>query len=625
VTTGTARLRSHDVFAVVICVLAAAFWINYNCLQFKHFGYMDWDLALYAQVVGNICHGSCRPSLWGMNFLGNHSEYIAFLAAPVYCLFHHPLTLVVLNVLLFMTGAYILYLIARSKLGSLPGLAILAAYLICPANYYMLSFEFHFESFAPCFIFLAYYFFERNRLRPFLIACLVLCLIKENMPTIVVMFGLVAVFVKKENRWLWCLAPIVMGGAVFFLDLFVLIPYFHQTVSQSVYWGLYQQYGHTPAQIAGNMAANPFKLVQDIFSQNNQVYLLDLFGPYVIPAVFSPQILVLGLPIFLQNLLSSAWTNHTIYFHYAATLVPFIMLATVHGLSAVRRKVKPAVFLTLVSVLLVAGIGHANWESGLLVERMSTWDNSMNEFYRTFLKKVPRGEPVIASFAFLSHLTERPELYSFHYLWNGTNTLSGVPFVLPAHVRIALLDFDESSTYAEFAESPVPTASRISREFLDNGWTFEDAMADLVLLRKNNPEGRKLVEVLPVASPVAIKVELDPQIALADLKTTVRCSSPQECRLEIRFDWLSRAAQQSARAIRLDMTRGGKRVYSTEHIPGYMIYPPVLWKPNEIVREYFILQLPSGRYDLQIGLIPVVFVNGLGGQRMGRSARKVLW
>jgi hypothetical protein len=374
---------------------------------------------------------------------------------------------------------------------------------------------------------------------------------------------------------------------------------------------MYQQYGHTPAQIAGNIATDPLRLFADIFSKKNQSYLMDLFGPHVIPAVFSPQVLLLGLPIFLQNLLSSTWTNHTIYFHYAATLVPFILLATVNTFDWVRHRVKPATFLVLTGLLLVAGIGHTVSQGERLVRRVASWGNPIKFSYDRLVNQVGKDEPVVASFVLLSHLTDRPELYSFHYVIQGVNTLNGAPFALPAWVRTALLDFDEPDLYARFSRDPVTIARRINREFFQNGWMLDDSVLDLVLLRKDVPGGKKLVEVVPapVVPPKGI-TELNPDIVLEDLQTTVRCPAPRDCRLEIRLDWLSRAAGQRARAIRLDVTQDGKRVYTTEHIPGYMIYPPVLWKPQEIVREYFSVQLPllsPGTYDLEIGLVPVMF------------------
>ncbi|MBF0386751.1 MAG: DUF2079 domain-containing protein [Candidatus Omnitrophica bacterium] len=608
------RDKICDLWAVGLCFLAAAVWIGFNYFQFTSFGYKDWDLALYAQVSWNICRGSCSSTLWGMNFLGNHAEYIAFFAAPIYCLFRHPLTLLVLNALLFAFGAYIFYVIARYKLGHLPGLMFLLFYLLHPANIYMLSYEFHFESFAPCFIFLAYYFFERDRFRAFFITCLALCLIKENIVTIVVMFGFLGLFFKGKKRWLWGLAPIALGCAVFYLELFVLIPYFHKISSQSVYWSMYQSYGSTPVQIAGNIATQPAKLFFDIFSAPNRLYFQQLFGPHLLFALISPHILALGLPIFLQNLLATAWTNHTIYFHYAATVVPMILLAVMNTFALFKKVMTPVKFLIIVFVLSVGVAGHSFNNCEYLARRVDWWwGNPLNSHYERLVRQVDKNEPVVASFAFLGHLTERPELYSFYYVAQGSNSLNGLPFVLPSRVRTAVLDFDEPELFARFSNEPLVNAQRINREFFYNGWKWADSTEDLVLLKKDLPEGRLLVEVLPAPALTAQgQKRLNFDIALSAVRPVVQCAARGDCRLEVRFDWLSLSAEQISRAVRMQVTQNGRSFYVTEHIPGYMIYPSVLWKKNDLVREYFVLRLPplaAGSYDLELGLIPASFDN----------------
>ena len=67
-----------DMLAGAICILTFFFWLGLLAWKYYSFGYYDWDLAMYAQVMGNLKHGSLYSSLMGMNFLGNHAEYISF-------------------------------------------------------------------------------------------------------------------------------------------------------------------------------------------------------------------------------------------------------------------------------------------------------------------------------------------------------------------------------------------------------------------------------------------------------------------------------------------------------------------------------------------------------------------
>jgi len=141
-------LTKSDAVALGVCVLAYFFWADLLTNKFYSLGYYDWDFDLAAQTMWNLCHGSTRVSLYGTNFLANHSEYFAFLLVPVYSFFQHPLTLIHLNLLSFFGGAFVFYRIAQKNIGSWMAICFMTLFIIHPANIFMLLYEFHFESLA---------------------------------------------------------------------------------------------------------------------------------------------------------------------------------------------------------------------------------------------------------------------------------------------------------------------------------------------------------------------------------------------------------------------------------------------------------------------------------------------
>ncbi|HNV24296.1 MAG TPA: DUF2079 domain-containing protein, partial [Candidatus Omnitrophota bacterium] len=263
------------------CGLGIMLWSILLTKKFINFGYYDWDLAIYAQAMWRMIHGSLNVSLFGMNFLGNHAEYVSFFIAPIYFLFPHPLTLLFLKIISFFTAAYILFHIAKKYL---PGAISFVIFLLCifyPANIFMLVFEFHFESLAlPLLMGILWAFLEK-KIKIFLILSFFLCLVKENMPLIVIMFGVCSLFRKETHKWLWGGIPILFGMIYFLVTLFYLIPLSRAGLpsTEHIYWGLFGHLSSTPLGIIKKLLLEPTFFLQQIITKQNIQYMQSLFTP----------------------------------------------------------------------------------------------------------------------------------------------------------------------------------------------------------------------------------------------------------------------------------------------------------------------------------------------------------
>ncbi len=177
-----------DLLALSVCLLALIFWIGLLFKKFVCFGYDDWDLAMYAQAVWALTQGSIKSSIFGTSFLANHAEYIAFFIAPLYKIFPSAFTLIVLKAFAFTSGAFVFYLITKHLLDWRMGLTFMLLYLVHPANFLMMIYEFHFENLAIPFVFLMFYFHLKQRLIPFLICTFFATIIKENISLAAIFF-----------------------------------------------------------------------------------------------------------------------------------------------------------------------------------------------------------------------------------------------------------------------------------------------------------------------------------------------------------------------------------------------------------------------------------------------------
>ena len=333
----------YDLLAFTFCIGLFVFWAQLLAEKFLHFGYYDWDLAIYANAMWSLSQGSFNGSLWGTNFLTNHAEYIAILFAPLYKLIPSPFTLVTLKLLSIIAGGFILYLIAKDKLGWIFAIVLMILYLTFPANSFMLVYEFHFESLAIVFIFLVYYYqHTRPNYGKFAFYCILASLCKENIPIVIFMFGVMSFFPKKIPLRKYAWTAMIIGASIFILSFFIITPLLRSQEGMSTlnnpYIGLY--WTNSDQHFIQNIIYNIQRLSSLIFSSWNWEYVKSLFFPFVFIPIFGLKTLLIGSPLFIQAALSSTYSMHTIYFHYAATLTPFLFLATIEGLSWMRKKSK---------------------------------------------------------------------------------------------------------------------------------------------------------------------------------------------------------------------------------------------------------------------------------------------
>jgi len=174
----------------IVCAVSFFIWYILLFYKYYHFGYSDWDLAFFTQACWQLLHGSQFTSIAGINYFGDHSYFITLLTLPFFALVPHPLTLVLLKLIAYLTAAYLFYKIAYEALGGASALALMVLYIIFPANIFSLLYEFNPESFAPPILFWMLIAFQKRQWRSFLIASLLLMLIKENMALLVCAFGL---------------------------------------------------------------------------------------------------------------------------------------------------------------------------------------------------------------------------------------------------------------------------------------------------------------------------------------------------------------------------------------------------------------------------------------------------
>ncbi len=601
-----------DRVAFGLCALVFLFWVGLLSFKYYSFGYYDWDLAMYAQVMWNLKHGSLYSSLMGMNFLGNHAEYVAFLLLPIYLIFSHPLTLVVLKILSHTVGAFVLYLWAKKNIPAAGALTIMILFLSFPANIFALLYEFHFESLNVGLLFLLFYFFQTQKFFPFCLTMIVTSLIKENMPPVIAAFGIYALFSKRRNKGRWSLVPIVWGAFIFCVAMLWITPLVRNSDgihSANQYVGLYSSLGGTPIEIIKTFFFHPGKIFSVILQSSNIHYLTELFEPLLFLPCLSPHILFLALPIFLQHLLSSAPTNHTIFYHYAATLTPFVFLAAVQSLKFIYTKFKPLFYYILLSMLVLTCALNLRLSRENILSRISFFENRLTLPHWQMVQKIPKDAGVIASLSFLAELSQRKHVYSFLDVLRNTNGLSGQPFQLAPHVSYALIDFEDGWIKDEIFRSGNPkVALNRMQEFFKDRWSLEDAADDTILFKREEKNEDPLIER---SSEPFFPLSESKSILIDDKILFLKCEIAQHRLkrsnvLPLTFYWKAKRSLNENYFMTIILKEKNRTIISKTRRIGYTIFPTSVWREGDYIKEHYWLllpeKLPPGKYSLEINL-----------------------
>lgn len=419
--------------------------------RYVHFSYNDWDQALIDQSLWNLWHGQLYSSLYGFNIFGDHSTFINLLLLPLFAVFPHPLTVSFVEVFFFSASALLLYFMVLEDLDKNSAFLITWAYLWFAPNLFAVCHDFNAELLTPFFILLVILFYRKKQIRGFYLSFLFLFLFKENMPFIVAMIGLWGIFSKDRNRLLWGVLPIALSLVYFFVMVQWVVPYFRGMENYSL-WGRYRYLGINPLDIFYHLMR--FKILMPLlFNPVNINYLGALFGVFLVPALLSPSVLLLVMPIVVYHLLSAHTPEQTIYYYYAAPITPVIFLASVQTLKKFRllyslRRFICWLFIVCCCVQLYAHRSQVAFKLGL------NGDSHVSQEWQ-LVKMIPSDAGVVATFKFLPALSLRKSVYSFYKVYDEeyqnpevfkeSDFYTGKMFKLPGDVSWALIDFNDRS------------------------------------------------------------------------------------------------------------------------------------------------------------------------------------
>jgi uncharacterized membrane protein len=453
-------------------VLILVYFVYYGLYAHRRYLAVEtgaFDLGVYAQPVWNFVQGQGfavsliednGPIRWA-----THVEPILFLIAPLYGLWPDPRLLLWLQVAGLSLAGWPLYALAARRLRSeWAALGVVLAYFLMPATQAVTLFDFHAVTLAPLFFWAAFYFLDRAlatqgmslwlwptaheqldklsygqssvsnsttiRYSPFYLLTALFFLLalstKEDISLHVFMIGLYLLVLRR--RWQEGVSLMAVGLVWFYLAFQVVIPAYRTGGGHSVYAAWFETLGHTPLEIAMSPFSKPQQVVALIFRPGS----LPALGMLTIPLALLPWLglpfLVMAAPSLAFSLLSQNPTLRQLEtWHYAAPMLPFVMLGTIDGLARAgyylaRLRPKAHRFipysqLGLTIILLAIALIYHYWRGYSPLARLPEWPELTphQQLGRELAATIPPQAAVLAQAQLVPYVAHRSRLA----IWNG--------------------------------------------------------------------------------------------------------------------------------------------------------------------------------------------------------------
>lgn len=372
---------------LILLTLGYVLWMSsLAVLRYTTFTATAFDLGNMDQVIWNTLHGylfqwtNQSDNYFGPPIrLAQHVEPILLPLSLLYLIYPDPRTLLIFQTLVLASGTLPIFLLTRRYIPAWPLLApvMATAYLFSPALLGENLYDFHPVSLATPLILYAFLALAYRRYGWFLVACILAMSCKEDVPFTMALFGLLLIWKYKLPRLGSVL--IVVGLIWFSLAFFVVMPHFLGAKNNN-FWYRYADLGSTPLEAVKNIVLHPWILFTEFVTLNRIYYLFSLLRSTSFLALLAPEWLLPTILSLAINLMSTDAGLYSGIYQYNATIIPFVMLATIHGTRRLlicwqRWQGSEAGPATLASLASEQGMGATGWLLNTMpIKIRSTWN-----------------------------------------------------------------------------------------------------------------------------------------------------------------------------------------------------------------------------------------------------------
>lgn len=382
--------------------------------KFAGFNTDAGDLTVFGYAFSQTIRGQFFPFFASEGtIMGNHPNFMLWLAVPFFWLVPAMATLLVYQSLLINLAAIPAYLLGRDKTGSrLTGLIAAVGLLAYPTIASQHVNQIHDDQFGLALLLFAFYFFEKEDFTKFALCLAGSLLGKETISLTTGMFGVWALL--RRRHWKWVVFPI--GWSVFYL---VLVLKGFMAIWQGSGTLLYtnvaylEGYGKTPGEALTNMLTHPGRVLATFTEPDRIRYMFDLLKPVGLILPFGGIAFVMALPNLCLNVISTNSAMRVIPWHYGSILGGMLLMAFITALPFWQRRLsawfgrREYARWLCAGVVMLSCVSAGQWFHG----REYEWD-AVRPVRLAAVRSIPNEASVFSPDNMLAHFIHHPKIHT---------------------------------------------------------------------------------------------------------------------------------------------------------------------------------------------------------------------
>lgn len=397
-------------------------------LRYFLFKTPNFDFGIFSQMFYYMKETGMPMTTTERNYYLSHFAIhfspIFYLILPIYIIFPHPVTLIVVQLLIVLSGAIPVYLICKNKKYSVfITVGIVSVFLLYPTMRSGLFYDFHENKFLTPLLLWLLYFTEKEGLSVkhksigIGVFTLLSLMVKEDAAIYVACIGLfLMVYKKRKNERLTGLF-IMLGAIIYFLIVYYLLGKYGAGSSINSI-GRYENFLVSDNDGLADMLMNIFKDPAYAIKQLLTAEKLEFVLWTMVPVLFVPlisgkaSVYILLIPYLVMNLLTNYVYQYDIGFQYtygSCTLLIYMVILWFEGADTIKKRI--CVILMVISSLLTS--------ANAIASRNAYFNNVKNELEYCdeifeIIETIPTDKSVCADTWFVPALSGRRVIYEYN-------------------------------------------------------------------------------------------------------------------------------------------------------------------------------------------------------------------
>ncbi len=395
---------------VAVLIGAYVMWFGHLSVA-VHDGYgtPGYDMGIFDQGVWLLSRFHAPfVTVMGRNLFGDHTSFILLLAVPLYWVWPHAQTLLVLQTCLLASAAVPVYLLALRRSASvLIATGLAAAYLLNPALQNGNLEQFHPEAFLVLTVAVAIYAAVESKPVLLTVGVVASLLVKEDAALLMVPLA-VWVYFRRNRSWG---LRIAVGAVAWMIFAYTVV--IDSLLGTMSFYANRVPFGGLGGLVTTPLA-HPVGFWRYARSQGRLFYLWQMGAAFGFGFLLAPELAAIGILSVTENVLSTFPYMHQILYHYSMPTVSVLALGTVFAVVSLAPGLRR--YLLTAVVVVAAFVSCLYW--GLAPFSRQTYPH-MNPAspqalaINAVLRDVPPNAVVSAYYPYVAHLDHRTRIYEW--------------------------------------------------------------------------------------------------------------------------------------------------------------------------------------------------------------------